>query len=643
MNKNNPDSTIEKIPALVFGASSDEGRAVIEGLVESVRYDPVYAFTRHSGNKYLGATVFPGDIQNQDDVRNALVETGAGAIYLLTTTNLGSEAPETTASGFGDAVMEEYETLQQFAHVLKEVVADSSDKDDGEMSTRHLIVSTRDDVQSINKQYKQETGKTWISPMDDGSVVPHYSAKGRGAQYAMEYLANDSKVAVTLLTIPFLYSNFLGFFCPLPADDPKTQWHLTACLGEDGSQKIDMMGARDLKYIVPRILSDPALFNSKNLRLVGQSISMDEIAAEFADLFGKDVIFNPLTLSEMAALPFSAAPAIAQMCEYLASDKSPKGNLNLSKALLAPKQPQSFQDWLLVHSDSPAFESVGLDWDGANISFVTVFGATSKEGISVVKGLLADTRKQYRIRATTRNVDSPEAQALLKLAPEGRNIDLVEADYDDVESCKAAVNGVEGAFLVANLSSDKHVMASEYSHLQNVIDACDASHSIRHLVLASMMPPVASQKHRVRYHQWNDEGAIHKDTDVELPLDAKGMAVAYAHTKKISVTYLTLPYTEDTAESLSRFKASKKDKDKEFQHNEEVALLSLKEVGPIVADVFDSYQVYAGHELALVTQILGTSRVEDGSVDDMEHEVEVETIFLKDVGCVQCMLCPSRT
>jgi len=40
---------------------------------------------------------------------------------------------------------------------------------------------------------------------------------------------------------------------------------------------------------------------------------MDEVAAEFSDLFGKDVIYNPLTVEEVAALDFATAPAMAQV------------------------------------------------------------------------------------------------------------------------------------------------------------------------------------------------------------------------------------------------------------------------------------------------------------------------------------------
>ena len=628
-------STGNNVPALVFGTAGEQGRAVLEGLIEAGFY-PVYAFTNQTSDTTyltdgLGAKMKTGNIENRDDVRKALEETAAQAIYLITTTDLVSSdaAPDKPATSFDDAAMAEYETMVGVAHIFCDV-----HRQDPTLS-RHLIVSCRDDVQTLNQKIREETGETWIQPLDDGSVVPHYSAKGKGAKYIVDYLGKEApEINVTLLTMPFFFSNFLGFFCPLP-DETKTQWTLAACLG-DGSQKIDMMGARDLKYIVPKIFLSTSInadsssfFNGRNLRLLGQQISMDEIAAEFSDLFGKDVIYNPLTYKEMAELPFPAAPAIAQMCQFLGRPLSNATDMDICQKLVLPKHTQTFQDWLLVHSDSQAFEQVGLDWDAAEINFVAVFGSTSKEGISVLKGLLSDSRKTYRVRLTSRHPDSPEAQALLKLAPpEAKDrVELVYADYDDKASCEKALTGVDGVFFVTNLGHTGHqVMAGEERHVHNLIDACEASHSARHLVFASTMPAHGDHHH---HPVWNDEGAITDDTSLELPLDAKAMAVAYARTKKLSVTYITLPYSEEgdvpgmTEENSGMRTVTSKD-------GSTVASVSVEALGPIVADIFDSYQVFAGHELALVTDVLTTT--EGNNKEDDASNVKVKGTYLKDLG-----------
>lgn len=218
--------------ALVFGASGEQGRSIIEGLA-CAGYSPVYAFGHHHSfdqQQYLtdalGAIFWQGDLQNLDDVRHVLEQTQATAIVLITTTDIPSD-------GFSTAAAAEYQVIESFFHCLKEIY--EKDK-----LPRHVVFSCRDNV--------QEEGKGWIEPLDDGSIVPHFSAKGRGGAFALKCLADTPDLKITLVTIPFLFSNFLGFFCPLP-DESQTQWNLSACFG-DGNNKIDMLGTQDLSIIV---------------------------------------------------------------------------------------------------------------------------------------------------------------------------------------------------------------------------------------------------------------------------------------------------------------------------------------------------------------------------------------------------------
>jgi hypothetical protein len=253
MNKDNSETGSGKGPALIFGASGEQGRAVVEGMVDA-GYHPVYAFARYDHGDYttngtaaqkyltdaLGATLLPGDLQNPDHVLNALLSTAAPAIFLVTTTDLPAEIGQ-TESGFSDAMEAEFQVIVTFFHLLKQAF-----QKDG--ISRHVVFSTRDNVQAVVRAHQEQgEGEVWIEALDDGCIVPHYSAKGRGGEYAQQYLSDlSSDLHLTLLTLPFLYANFLGFFCPL-ADETQTQWTLSACFGNN---PIDMMGARDLGSIV---------------------------------------------------------------------------------------------------------------------------------------------------------------------------------------------------------------------------------------------------------------------------------------------------------------------------------------------------------------------------------------------------------
>jgi len=280
-----------------------------------------------------------------------------------------------------------------------------------------------------------------------------------------------------------------------------------------------------------------------------------------------------------------------------------------------PRHPQSFQDWLLTHSDSTVFKRVGLDLDAPEILSVTVFGATSPEGTSVVKGLLNDARKQYKVRATTRHVDSDAAKALVALDSE--RVTVVYADFDDVASCKAAAEGVDGAFLVTDFYADAgRDMDVEERHAKNVIDACESATTVKHLVFSTMesveemnkflglgLPSVTDEKGK--------EGTV-------VQFDGKARAAAYARTKKLSVTYVLMPcYSELFFDRIER-RIDEDDSNKQklvltlpLKNDTKVMCMSVDDLGPAVANIFDSYQVYAGHEIGLVTDFVTAKEVRD--------------------------------
>jgi uncharacterized protein YbjT (DUF2867 family) len=63
---------------------------------------------------------------------------------------------------------------------------------------------------------------------------------------------------------------------------------------------------------------------------------------------------------------------------------------------------------------------------------ITVFGATGNQGGSVIRTIIADPElsKEFRIRAVTRDLSKPKAQAL---ADQG--IELIQVCQTDYSSC----------------------------------------------------------------------------------------------------------------------------------------------------------------------------------------------------------------
>jgi uncharacterized protein YbjT (DUF2867 family) len=367
--------------------------------------------------------------------------------------------------------------------------------------------------------------------------------------------------------------------------------------------------------------------NGKNLRIASERISMDEVAKEFSNLFGKDVVYNPLLPKELADVDFPGAPAMAQMCQWLGeySKLYPElqPDLEQTAELMRPfrANPTNFETWLLTHSDATAFARVGLDRDAPEITKVCVFGALSPQGTSVVKGLLADQRKSYEVRCTTRRDinNTPEIQELVSLDP--KRVSVIQADFEDKTSCEKAVEGMDGAFLVADLHentsdiSSKDRLESEERHVMNIIDACEGR--IRHLVFSTM-----------ESSEYVTKDLPEKDL---LEFNPKARAAAYARSKKLSVTFLLVPiYTEIL---LDMMEVTKDDDGKDkvvmkmpgIGENARLGMMSVDEIGPAVANIFDSYEVFAGHEIGLVTDFVTAHEVKEVIEDVFTESVTIES------------------
>ena len=98
---------------------------------------------------------------------------------------------------------------------------------------------------------------------------------------------------------------------------------------------------------------------------------------------------------------------------------------------------------------------------------ILVGGATGQQGGAVVDELLA---RGYAVRGMSRK---PEGKKALRAAAKG--IEIVRGDYDDPESLRAAMQGVDGVFFYTAFS------ANELQQGANVIEAAGAA-NVEHLI-----------------------------------------------------------------------------------------------------------------------------------------------------------------
>jgi uncharacterized protein YbjT (DUF2867 family) len=112
---------------------------------------------------------------------------------------------------------------------------------------------------------------------------------------------------------------------------------------------------------------------------------------------------------------------------------------------------------------------------------ITVFGATGNQGGSTASAIFnsPDLSSKYKVRAITRDPKKPAAQALAS-----KGAELAQADLNDVESVKKAVDGAYGVFAVTNYweSMSKEV---EETQGRNIVDACKAA-GVKHLIWSTL-------------------------------------------------------------------------------------------------------------------------------------------------------------
>lgn len=113
---------------------------------------------------------------------------------------------------------------------------------------------------------------------------------------------------------------------------------------------------------------------------------------------------------------------------------------------------------------------------------LVVFGATGKQGGSVINSILEDPKSaaQFSIRAITRDPSKPGAQALTK-----RGVECFSANFEDKESLRAALKGAYAVFAVTNFWENPKADV-EIQQGKNIADV-SKDVGVQHLVWSSLL------------------------------------------------------------------------------------------------------------------------------------------------------------
>ena len=110
---------------------------------------------------------------------------------------------------------------------------------------------------------------------------------------------------------------------------------------------------------------------------------------------------------------------------------------------------------------------------------IAVIGATGAQGGGMARSVLRDPKRDFDVRAVTRNTGSDAAAALRELGAE-----LVAADLDDVDSLKEAFAGAYGAYCVTNFW-EHFSPEKELAQAANLAEAARAA-GLEHVIWSTL-------------------------------------------------------------------------------------------------------------------------------------------------------------
>jgi uncharacterized protein YbjT (DUF2867 family) len=206
---------------------------------------------------------------------------------------------------------------------------------------------------------------------------------------------------------------------------------------------------------------------------------------------------------------------------------------------------------------------------------ILVTGATGAQGGSVARFLLADG--SFAVRCMTRNTNSDSARELRQNGAE-----VVQGDFDDPSSLRAALKGCYGVFGVTNFWEH---FDKEFEHGKNLIDAV-ADSDVEHFIYSSLPH-------------------VEKLTNSELVVphfDIKGRLEEYARERGLPSTFTHVAFYYENF--LTFFPPQKQeDGTASFgfpQGDTPLAAASVEDVGGVVLPIFKNPDKFVGRTVGIV-------------------------------------------
>ncbi|CAJ1930618.1 unnamed protein product [Cylindrotheca closterium] len=181
----------------------------------------------------------------------------------------------------------------------------------------------------------------------------------------------------------------------------------------------------------------------------------------------------------------------------------------------------------------PSMKDVNASDDRSTSDQVAVFGANTKEGMTLVKMM---SEKGLRVIAAVRVLGSNKTKQLLGLP----GVTVKQADSNDRASLLTALNGCSRAFAVTSYW-EKFESVIEETMATNILDACaSVSPPVKNMVLATF-EEISNLKKFNRKSQIvpTRDGKIYPDFTGKSKVDAMGKS------KGVTVTHMMTSFMDD--------------------------------------------------------------------------------------------------
>ena len=160
-----------------------------------------------------------------------------------------------------------------------------------------------------------------------------------------------------------------------------------------------------------------------------------------------------------------------------------------------------------------------------NKPLITVVGALSKQGRSVVRTLLES--KRYQVRALTRRVDSPQAQELAHLGAELINVPL---DLGHKDEFIQAFRGAYGVFMMTpGITPDAVNAQTHETALGKEIADAAIEAGVQHLVFSSLENVGKITEGKKWVPHFTDKGQVEEYIRT-LPISSSFIMMAFFYT-----------------------------------------------------------------------------------------------------------------